>query len=475
MQKFKFLVVVFLFLLSVQVFSQNSPYTGGPGGSPSYGGSPSEMGNSGSSSGEKLIQIQGPLISQLKETFSATFQSTSLSDIFNLFAYQSGLNLIVSPRINDTMTAKFKDVSMKNAFESILASYNLYYIERGKIIKILTYDEYLNEVKRDFTETRVYDASIIDLKNLPTVLKPVLSPGIGRLTVDKQSSKIFVTDIKDNFTNVDRIIHELSELPKLVEIETRILKIDLGDSDELGVNWSALNLGNIVDLSFNTFTPTAVNKMANQIFGLSGSSVLSSGEQINALIAALAQTKKTTLISQPRVLAVNRGKASILIGNKVPYIQGKFTTTDNTGTTASQTEFVDVGIKLTVRPLVTPDGTVKLSIDAELSSSEFISIASDREAPNITTTSVQCDVIAKDSQTVIIGGLIKSEKVKKRDAVPILGDIPILGYFFSHTTDSVVRSELAILITPHIVNPETPLRVQKNSKAMQQAITNTKD
>lgn len=419
-----------------------------------------------------MIQIQGSLISQLKGNFTATFQSTSLSEIFKLFAYQSGLNLIVSPRINETMTAKFKDVSMKNAFESILASYNLYYIERGKIIKILTYDEYLSEVKRNFTETRIYDASIIDIKNLPSILKPILSPGIGRLAVDKQSSKIFITDIKDNFVRIEKIIHSLAELPKLVEIQTRILKIDLDDNDELGVNWSALNLGNALNLSIESFTPTSAQKMANQIFGLSGNSTLSSGETINAFIAALATKKKIKLISQPRVLVVNREKASILIGNKVPYIQGTYTSGTTGNTAASKTEFIDTGIKLTVSPIVTPEGTVKLHVDAELSSSEFIDISSTRQAPNIATTSVQCDVIAKENQTIIIGGLIKSQTVKKRDAVPILGDIPILDYFFSHTTDTLQRSELAILITPHLISTDSKLRLDFHSKDMKKLITN---
>jgi type II secretory pathway component GspD/PulD (secretin) len=411
-------------------------------------------------SGGMIIQVKENLIENLSGDFSATFQGTPVKDVFRIFALQSGLNIMVSPNIKDNITANFTKVSIKDAFLAILSANNLYYLVQGNIVKILTPREYRNELLRQYVVSKTYDASIMDIKNLATVLKPLLSPGVGNFSIDSQSSKVIVTDIKDNFDRIDKLLSDISSLPKVVEIETRIVQIDLENNNEMGVNWSALNLGGAVDLKF-IFAPSggvateALNIVGKQTFNNVG---------VDALISAIATRYKTKLLSQPRVLAVNRQEANIHIGSKVPYIKS-ILNNSLTGQQTSQVEFVDVGIKLIVTPMITPEDDVKIAIKAEMSSYQFVAITSTENAPKIITTELSCDSIAKDGQTIIIGGLIKNEKTTQKKAVPFLGEIPVLDLIFSHNIDTYVRSELVIFITPRVIKTgKSNVSLQTTSK-----------
>lgn len=431
------MVFVILSLTAGTVFSQDTP----PG-----------MQNSGSSSidsgGGVIIQIHGTLVEGLTGVFSGTFQNTPVRDVFRIFAQQGGLNIIVSPQIQANITASFKDASIREAFLAILSANNLYYLEMGNIVKILTVEEYKNELQRGYLTTHIYDASIIDLGNITTVLKPLLTPGVGTLTVDQASARIMITDVDDNFARIDQVIKEISNPPLMVEIETRIVQVTLENGNEVGVQWNALNIGDAVNVNFNF---SADGGVADQAANITASHTLAdSPVTLSALISMLAKDYNVKVIAQPRVVAVNRGTAWIHIGSKVPYISSIINNSTSSLTTTS-VEFTDVGIKLQVTPMITSDGFVKLKIQANQSSYEFIALTSTENAPKIITTELECEAVVRDGQPLIIGGLIQEDNTLKYQSIPLLGKIPILKYLFSHTTQDVNRVELAIFMTPHII------------------------
>ncbi len=405
------------------------------------------------SEGGLIIQIKDNLIENLSGDFSATFQATPVKDVFRIFAMQSGLNIMVSPNINASVTANFNKVGIKDAFLAILTANNLYYLVQGSIVKILTSREYKYELLRQYVITKTYDASIIDIKNLAAVLKPMLSPDIGTFTIDAQSSKIIVMDIKDNFERLDNLFKEISSLPKSVEIEAKVIEIALGKGTEMGINWSAVNIGNAINVNVNLPPQNA----SNLIVALGGGEMVTiGGGQIfnnisaNAIIAAISTKNKTTLLSQPKILAINRQEATIHIGENVPYIKSVINSTTAQQTT-SQVDFIPVGIRIIVTPMITTEDEVKMDIKAEFSSQELQDIGNGEKAPLITTTEITCEPIVRDEQTVIIGGLIESSKTTSRKGIPLLMDIPFLGYLFSHNSDVINRTERAIFLTPHIL------------------------
>ncbi|NPV00170.1 MAG: hypothetical protein HPY53_02195 [Brevinematales bacterium] len=439
--------VFVVLMLSVLSYSQQPGGSGIPGGPPGIEPLDSSGGGGASTS---IIQIKGKLIEQLQGQFSGTFQGMPLKDVIANFSMQSGLNFIVSPNVNAQVTASFKNVSLKDAFLSVLSTHGVYYLEQGSIIKILSLAEYKSELQKSYLITKTYDASIIDLKNFVSVIKPLLTPGVGSVAIDVQSSKIIIVDVPDNFARIDQLFDVVSTLPKMVIIETKMVQVNLEEKDEVGIRWEALNLGDAVNLSFLFAPETGIG--SGESFNASVSKTFSDSHiGVDALISALAHNYNLKVISQPQVLAINRGSAMIHIGSKVPYIKSMVknpTSLDQT----SQVEFLDVGIMLKVEPTITPEGEVKLTLVGEMSSYQTIAITSTENAPKKITTEFSCDAIAKDGQTIIIGGLISTEKTSDVNAVPILGEIPILRYLFSHSVESVTRQELVIFLTPHIVD-----------------------
>lgn len=430
-----------------------------------------DMGTQSPMEASPLPQITGTRIEKMTGLFSATFQATAAGDVFRIFALQTGLQFMVSPRISGTITANFKDVPIKDAFFAVLTANQLYYLEQGMVIKILTSAEYRAELQRGYLETKIFDASLIDIKNLGQVITPLLTPGIGRFTIDQQSAKIIVSDISDNLDKIEMFFKELSALPRQVEIEIKIVQVGLEDGNEMGVNWQAIATNNsLFDIKFNSITS---NGLASG--GLAaGANFTIDTVNVNAMLGFLASKYKTKVISQPKVLAVNRGEATIHIGYRVPYIKSIVQNTTTTGGTTSQVEFIDVGVKLVVTPVINEKGDVRLKMHAELSSYETIDISTSERAPRITTTEVDCETVTRDNQTMIIGGLIKRDISKNVTKVPILGDIPILNFFFSYQKEDVDKSELVIFLTPKVVKPgESNLFATTNRYELMDEFTNS--
>ncbi|MFN4215871.1 MAG: type II secretion system protein GspD [Brevinematales bacterium] len=426
--KRKWIVILLLMASYCPLFSQDYSY-GGPVGGESV-------------STEQWFQIDVPMIEEQKGNFSATFNNTSPREVFQLFGMQMGINFVISPRVSESITVAFKNVDIKDAFKTVMKMYRLYYLPEGKVIKILSQEEYRSELLNHYVETRVYDASILDLKNLPSIVKPLLTPGIGFMSVDQTASKLVIRDTRANLERLERVYNQLCDLPKMVEIETRILEVRLDDAWSAGVNWSALFSDGKWQLDI-----LPLEKSGNtSVLRLKGSEN-KDGSTISADIGATLDKNHIRVISQPKVLAVNRGESTILIGNRLPYLSG----TNNLAL-----EFLDAGIKLTVRPMITPSNQVRMSLYVELSSAEWVTILPGYQAPKVQTTSLKCDVMASPGDIIVIGGLVKTEKIKRKVGVPLLGDIPLLDLLFSYQKEETIRSEMALLLVPRIVASSSP-------------------
>ncbi len=400
-----------------------------------YGGPPAAE----SSSAEVWYQIEVPLIENQTGTFSANFQNASPREVFQIFGMQMGVNFVLSPRVNESVTVSFKNVAIKDAFKTVMRLNRWYYLAEGGIVKILSQEEYRAELLSHYVETRVYDASILDLKNLPSVIKPLLTPAVGFMSVDQMSSKLVIRDTRANLQRIEKVYLGLCEAPKMVEIETRMLEVRLDDAWSAGVNWSALFSEGKWQVDI-----LPLEQVGNSsVIRISGGEKGDAWEAATALKATLDKNH-VKVVSQPKVLAVNRGESTILIGSRLPYLSG---------TNNLSLEFLDAGIKLTVKPMITPSNQIRMNLYVELSSAEWVTILPGYQAPKVQTTSLKCDVLAQPGDIIVIGGLVKTEKIKRKIGVPLLGDIPVLGWFFSYQKEETVRTEMAVLLVPRIVLP----------------------
>ena len=302
------------------------------------------------------------------------------------------------------------------------------------------------------------------------------------------SNSLIISATPKYFDDVAEIIMELDERPPMVLIQVLIAEVDLGNTEELGVelgiqdsllfdrgvitdvvtpgfNFNNQPLGNSSSAtSLATRENTAgqalssfgVQRSNNQL-GYGGLVLSASSESVNILVRALQDTRRLDVLSRPQVMTLNNQAAFVLVGARVPRIQS---TSQTQFGIINNTILENVGLLLGVTPRISPDGLVVMEVDAE--KSELgpddegipISINSTGEvirSPIINTTVAQTTVSARSGQTVILGGLITKNRSVISRRVPFLGDIPVLGSLFRFDSVDEGRTELLIILTPYIV------------------------
>jgi general secretion pathway protein D len=182
---------------------------------------------------------------------------------------------------------------------------------------------------------------------------------------------------------------------------------------------------------------------------------------VSATIHSLAATNKTEILSRPSILTRSNQQATVLVGEMVPIVNGFTPITSTTGGTELLSTVVqqDVGIILKVTPFITSEGNVEMILDPEISSlsADTVAIGNGVNSPIINMISADTVVVTPNNQTVVIGGLISTQKTSVENKVPLLGDIPGLGYLFKYTTKNKQRTELIVFMTPHIVRDPADL------------------
>lgn len=180
------------------------------------------------------------------------------------------------------------------------------------------------------------------------------------------------------------------------------------------------------------------------------------GRDVTATLHALSAVSKTEILSRPSILTRNNQQATIMVGQSVPFITNS-RVSDTTNTTINTVQYQDVGIILRVTPFITAEGMVEMIVSPEISSlsATTVPISNTVSSPVIDKRSADTVVVTPSDQTVVIGGLISTQKTDRDSKVPILGDIPILGYAFKRKQKNDVKTELLIFLTPHVVkNPD---------------------
>jgi general secretion pathway protein D len=177
---------------------------------------------------------------------------------------------------------------------------------------------------------------------------------------------------------------------------------------------------------------------------------------VRAFIQTLVTKSKAKLLATPHILVSDNREASIQVGSQVPLATQTAVTpitgeTQATSTITSSVQYKDIGIILKVKPQVNESGLVSLELSQEISSLGEATIIAGQQYSSITKTEAKTNLVAQDGQTIIIGGLIREDTSKSRTGIPLLSQIPVIGYLFGTTSERTQRSELIILLTPHVM------------------------
>lgn len=382
-------------------------------------------------------------------------------------------NIVPSPSVNGNLAFRsLTNVTFEEAMDAILGDNAMYEVQ-GNLIKVYTKEEYKKMMeapeRRIFKIFTLYYISAAEAKKL---LVPVLS-GTGAIetttaaitdfpTGESISSAsgggdttamndtIIVFDYPENIEIVGEMLSEIDVRPLQVLIEATILSATLTEDTQFGVDWQLL-LGNantagqafIGNQSKDYITSSNISQVITKSGGFA---IGFAHDNIAAVVNAIESVSDVTILANPKILAVNKQLGQVYIGTKVGY-ESQTTVSMDTQLT-SQVEFLDTGTKLSFRAYIGNDGYIRMDIHPKDSSGTL----KENNIPDETSAELLSNIIVKDGETVVIGGLFRDTITSNKTQIPILGDIPLVGGLFRGVNDQVKREEVIILLTPHIVD-----------------------
>ena len=265
---------------------------------------------------------------------------------------------------------------------------------------------------------------------------------------------IVVYDYAENIKRAKELITAIDVRPKQVLIEATILSATLTEDTQFGIDWSTLG-GVVSQIPSATSATGDITRSSPDYFKsngtrIGGATAISGGltvglalENVGSFIRAVEQVTDVTILANPKILAVNKQLGQVYIGDKIGY--NSQSTVSEGGTATTQVSFLDTGTKLSFRPYISADGYIRLDIHAKNSKETTGDVISE------TSTELVSNVMVKDGQTIVIGGLFQDTIENRKSQIPVLGDLPIVGDAFKGTADQFVRKEVMVLLTPHII------------------------
>jgi len=397
----------------------------------------------------------------LDQKMSINMEDSDIKNVLMLIGDLTGLNIVISPAVKDTITASLIDVSVKSALDAILKPNGYsYFVQENIIVVKDSQTEMVGEL-----ETVVVKLNYINSSDLIGTLGAVMTPRgkvqpftplVSKNSNSASSNIIVISDIQENIGSILKIIETLDVPIPNINIAIRFIETNLDTLRGFGIDWSQTPLlpgdygvsdsSSVLNISFDKVTVATLNPLqlsnALKIMQARGQSKLLSSPQVTTLDNHEAETETvTTVFIEGNVTNQNQ-----------QYQQGN--QNSNVGSYGNifvnQVQEKDIGIKLKVTPRINNQMKITMMVDAQVEA--LLSAAEiDTQKPRSTKRSVKTQVTVDDGNTVIIGGLIAENALETKKFVPILSKIPILGKLFQSTSIEKEQRELLIFITPTIV------------------------
>ncbi len=285
----------------------------------------------------------------------------------------------------------------------------------------------------------------LQASSLEPVINRLLSP-YGHVSVDALSNTIIVADAVENVQQIVAAIRNADRTPPQIIIEVVIVDVKLRNDTEIGVNWEHVTgRGNS-----ENYTQSLVATL--QTAGTKGMDFSFIHDGIKPTIHALQQVRNVEILASPKVMVVSGQEAMIQTVEEIPYQEQSDT---SAGGSLTSTQFKEVGVSLRVMACVTDDGKIKITVEPEQSiNTGRFGQSNQNSVPIIDTRRAKTTLLMNDGQVVVIGGLRSKTRRNTIDKVPLLGDLPLIGFLFSNDNIEFENSELVVFLSPHIHNDQ---------------------
>ena len=437
------------------------------------------------------------------DTFNIQVQDTDLAQVLQMLALQGERNVIASRNVSAVITANLFDVTFEEALDAILKPNGFRWVEEGKFIFVYTQEEFARMEALDRkTESRMFELEHLSARDASEFATPLLSErgklsfigevsggierDLGNMGGDNwaKAAILVVNDYPDRLERIAELIAEIDTSPRQVVVDATIASVAVVEEDAFGVDFSIMGnlditklvspLGPVTDLLrgsgplpqgatgstapiYADSTPAwgTQSTPGNTKSGKSNFMVGLVAGDASVFVRALDQVTDTMVLARPRIMALNRQRAQVMVGKRVAYLS-----TTATDTTSTQTvQYLDTGVKLMIRPFIAKDDTIRMEVYPSVSSAELRKIrnggfGNEIEVPDEFTNEISTNVKVRNGETLVLGGLFQEQTTIQNSQVPFLGDVPLLGAAFSGHDNNVSRREIIFMITPKIVEDQ---------------------
>jgi len=419
------------------------------------------------------------------DRISLNFQDIEIRAVLQLIADFTELNLVASDTVNGRITLRLQNVPWDQALELVLKTKGLDKRQIGNVLMVAPAAEIAErerqqiEANKQISELAPLQSEFVRIRyanagNMVALFQAgseeggsLISPR-GSVVVEPRTNSLIITDTAPKLAEIRSLI-ELVDIPiRQVMIEARIVIAQSDATKNLGIEWGGAYLNNdddnITSISGNTenvvsLNESVINGSQPQVdypgallvdLGVtrnSGFAVgFTSGDLfLTAELSALEAAGEGEVVSQPKVITGDKQAASIKSGTEIPY-------QESSASGETTVTFKDAVLALDVTPNITPDDRIMLELQVNQDSvGELVPSGQGGFIPSIDTTQLNTQVLVGNGETVVLGGVFKTEDIESVNKVPFFGDLPYIGAFFRNTSTSHKKTETLIFITPRIL------------------------
>jgi len=387
-------------------------------------------------------EVMGP-ISQ--ETVSLAFVDADISEVIRFFALKTKMNFVLAEDVKGRVTIHLHNIPFDEALKTTLDQKGLIAIQYSENVVKIVDREKMPTYRKTFLLQNRNAAEVKDTIDnaLTAEEKKYTIVGLADVT-----NALIITSTAEGIGKLSKLIEELDVKKPQIRITARIMEVDISKGVDLGIDWTVTKTftggGQFGDTTVTGKTDVMASPFSLGTPATLNIATIMSGAELALTLRALAKKTRTRTLSNPTLVVESNRAAHIHVGDTIPY---KMTVITEGGATETLGQ-LEIGTTLDVTPTVSPTGN-QISLDVSVAVKDFVGYT--EAGPQTTDREATTKVTISEGQTVVIGGLITETEKETAYQVPILGDIPILGYLFKKKETQKRKLELLIFLTPHVI------------------------
>lgn len=361
---------------------------------------------------------------------SLTIYNASVADVLDALSNISGRSIVTDGDIKGTINVDINNVDFDTAMRIICEAKGLAYRDINGVVVVTP-----SGAGAKSSDVEIYKLNYQKAEDVSKILNALVTDG-GKVTFDPISNSILYSGSAIDGAKVRNAVKTLDKVTQQVTLEARIISIAKTDEKDIGITWNWNSMYNPND--DDATEPDSIYY---------GTIKFGAGYQFRyqPTLNALITNGKAKILASPKIITIPGKEASIFIGDHIPVVTDKV----SNGTTTTTTEYVDAGIKLTYTPYVSEDGLITSVVHTEVSTPTLVS---ELKNYKITSRTADTNVRMLNGETLVIGGLINEEETRTIQKVPFLSNIPILGELFKNRIHNKSKTEVVMLLTPHLTD-----------------------